>query len=237
MPGPLTAAQLQALLDLDAQRYCTAAGADWGMAPKLLIETLGPLCREVLRLREERDRLKQVVADADLLFGAGWRESLQAVRGQPHEAMHAQCAKLAGRITELEAERDSLRAGCQPCPRCSKENCAIQGLHGQIIDANQENYELRQRLTAVEAERDHLRRWQGDFDTVVQQRDRAEKERDQARIDYQTYQDEYRNIAALMNVRGMENQSSLARCVQQLLERLEAELNQFREEFVRRTTP
>ena len=53
-------------------------------------------------MRDGTEALLAEVKDAEILFGAGWQESLKAVNGNTHEAAHAQCVKLAGDVAILQ---------------------------------------------------------------------------------------------------------------------------------------
>lgn len=71
--------------------------------------------------------LERKVADADLLFGVGWHETMLAVGGHVGQTIHSQLTKTVGdlliakdRIAELEEENRRLR---ERCPMTVQEIC------------------------------------------------------------------------------------------------------------------
>ena len=59
------------------------------------------------------ERAESVLADYDLIFGEGFKESLAVVQGRPHDALQSQLAKYVGENAvlkdELAAERERLK--------------------------------------------------------------------------------------------------------------------------------
>ena len=52
----------------------------------------------------ENELLKGEAKDSEMLFGAGWQETLKGVHGDPSEFAHSQVTKLAGDVAERDQQ-------------------------------------------------------------------------------------------------------------------------------------
>ncbi len=106
------ATALQAEMDVAKswQERATKEGMEsaWRLRYDEAARTLG---RQIAALTAQRDALQR---DMDLLFGPGWKETLKAVHGQPHDFSPAQVTKLTGDLLDLTSQRDALRRVLEP---------------------------------------------------------------------------------------------------------------------------
>lgn len=109
----------------------------------MILEGRHDMKQELRALKDELDALKQrlaaseaAVADADLLFGAGWLEAVAKVKGENGSvagALAVQVTKLAGDVTILE-DRLSASEACAAAMRAAIKSARKNVVGGTIPD-------------------------------------------------------------------------------------------------------